>query len=109
MKKRIAITTGIGAMLTLALASRPHATNALLIELDARSGALASAVSANNVVVVGALDGGGGFYWAPTQGVIYNGGVASEGVSGDGRTIVGVAQDDGGISQAAIWIGSTQW
>jgi len=109
MKQRLVIITAIGVTLTLAPASRPHAANALLIELDARSGALASAVSANNVVVVGALDGGGGFYWAPTRGVIYNGGTSSEDVSGDGRTIVGIAEDHGGVSQAGIWLGSTQW
>src|SRR5215831_15875253 len=103
MKKRIAIITGIGLTLAFTHASRPHAANALLIELDARSGALASAVSANNVVVVGGLDGGGGFYWAPIQGVTYNGGEVAEGVSGDGRTIVGIAQDHGGVNQAAIW------
>jgi probable HAF family extracellular repeat protein len=95
--------------LVLAQPIRPSATNALLIELDPRAGALAAAVSANNYVVVGGLDGGGGFYWMPTHGVIFNGGVASEDVSGDGRTIVGIAQDAGGITQAGIWIRSTEW
>jgi probable HAF family extracellular repeat protein len=80
-----------------------------LIELDPRAGALASAVSANNLVVVGGLDGGGGFYWTPMRDVIFNGGIVSEDVSGDGRTIVGIAQDQGGISQAGIWIGRTEW
>jgi len=109
MKSRIAITTctGVGLMLTLAL--RPSATNALLIELEARAGALPAAVSANNLVVVGALDGGGGFYWMPTRGVIFNGGESSEDVSGDGRTIVGIAKDAGGIRQAAIWLRRTEW
>jgi probable HAF family extracellular repeat protein len=92
-----------------ALTSRPQATNALLIELDSRPGTLASAVSANNLVVVGGLDGGGGFYWMPTRGVIFNGGLVAEGVSGDGRTIVGIAQDNSGIAQAGIWIARTEW
>lgn len=109
MKKRVAMIAGLGVTLTLALASRPQATNALLIELDPRAGALASAVSANNVVVVGGLDGGGGFYWAPTQGVIFNGGEGANDVSGDGRTIVGIAKDRGEIRQAGIWIARTEW
>jgi probable HAF family extracellular repeat protein len=66
-------------------------------------------VSANNLVVVGAADGGGGFYWMPTKGVIFNGGVGSQGVNGDGKTIVGIAKDAGGISQAAIWAGGANW
>jgi probable HAF family extracellular repeat protein len=109
MKKRIATIAGIGIALALALPSRPHATSALLIELDPRPGTLASAISANNLVVVGGMSGGGGFYWTPTRGVIFNGGLVAEGVSGDGSTIVGIAQDQGGIAQAAIWIARTQW
>jgi probable HAF family extracellular repeat protein len=109
MKSRIAMVTCLALVSMLALAPRPRAVNALLIELDPRAGALPAAVSANNFVIVGALDGGGGFYWAPTQGVIFNGGVSSEDVSGDGRTIVGSAQDHGGNTQAGIWLGSTQW
>ena len=66
-------------------------------------------MSANNLVVVGGLDGGGGFYWMPTKGVLFNGGEVSNDVSGDGRTIVGIAKDTGGIRQAGIWIGSTEW
>ena len=109
MKKRIAIITGIVVTLTLTQASRPQATNALLIELDSRPGTLASAVSANNLVVVGGFSGGGGFYWMPARGAIFNGGLVAEGVSGDGRTIVGIAQDNGGIAQAGIWIARTEW
>jgi probable HAF family extracellular repeat protein len=109
MKTRIATIAGIGIALTLALPSRPHATSALLIELDPRPGTLASAISANNLVVVGGMSGGGGFYWTPTRGVIFNGGLVAEGVSGDGSRIVGIAQDHGGIAQAAIWIARTEW
>jgi probable HAF family extracellular repeat protein len=109
MKSRIAIMTCVGVALMLTLALRPSAINALLIEFDVRDGALPAAVSANNLVVVGALDGGGGFYWMPTKGVIFNGGESSNDVSGDGHTIVGVAKDAGGISQAAIWLQRTEW
>jgi probable HAF family extracellular repeat protein len=109
MKRRIAIITCIGLTLALTVTSRPHATSALLIELDPRPGTLASAISANNLVVVGGMSGGGGFYWTPTSGVIFNGGLVAEGVSGDGRTIVGIAQDNGGIAQAGIWIARTEW
>ena len=107
MNKRLAIITGIGVTLMLALPSRPHAANALLIELE--RGTLASAVSANNYVVVGGFDGGGSFYWMPTRDAIFSGGLVSEGVSGDGRTIVGIAQDHNGISQAGIWLTRAEW
>jgi probable HAF family extracellular repeat protein len=110
MNMRSAIATFVGAALTLAPMVRPHAANALLIELNPRSGALPAAVSANNLVVVGGLaDGTGGFYWLPGSGVIFNGGVSSEDVSGDGRTIVGIAKDHGGIAQAGIWLRGTEW
>ena len=109
MKNRMAITACVGVAFMLALALRPSAANALLIEIDPRAGALPAAVSANNLVVVGGLDGGGGFYWMPTKGVLFNGGEVSNDVSGDGRTIVGIVKDVGGISQAGIWIGSTEW
>ena len=109
MKSRIAIMTCVGVALMLAPALRPSAANAVLIEVDPRTGALPAAVSANNLVVVGGLDGGGGFYWMPTKGVIFNGGESSNDVSGDGHTIVGVAKDAGGISQAAIWIQRIEW
>jgi probable HAF family extracellular repeat protein len=92
-----------------ALALRPSAADAILYELDPRAGALPAAVSASNLVVVGGLSGGGGFYWMPTRGVIFNGGVASEGVSGDGRTIVGVVQDAGRINQAGLWLQRAEW
>src|SRR4051812_3437529 len=104
MQMRTAVAMGMGAALLLTLGYRPSAAGARLIEIEPRSGALPAAVSANNYVVVGALDGGGGFYWRPTTGVIFNGGVSSQDVSGDGRTIVGIARDAGGIQQAAIWL-----
>src|SRR5204862_426746 len=47
----------------------------LLIQLDPRSTALPNGVSAGGTVVVGALGTGGGFYWMPTTGVIFTGGV----------------------------------
>jgi hypothetical protein len=109
MKNRIAITACVSVAFMLALALRPSAANAILIEIDPRAGALPAAVSANNLVVVGSLDGGGGFYWMPTKGVLFNGGEISNDVTGDGRTIVGIATDAGGITQAGIWLGSTEW
>jgi probable HAF family extracellular repeat protein len=81
----------------------------LLIELDQRSGALASDVSDSGAVVVGGLDGGGAFYWMPTTGVVQAGGITADGVSRDGRTIVGWARDANRIQQAAIWLRSVEW
>src|SRR5262249_55734126 len=109
MKMRIAIAMCTAVALMQALAPRSHAANAWLYEIDPRSGAFPTAVSAANVVVVGGLDSGGGFYWRPVDGGIFNGGVASQAVSGDGRTIVGIAEDHGGITQAAIWLQRTEW
>ena len=82
----------------------------LLIELEARSESLPSAVSASGAVVVGGLnEGSGAFYWMPTTGVIFAGGVFADGVSRDGHTIVGLARDPRGIRQAAIWARGTEW
>jgi uncharacterized membrane protein len=79
---------------------------AIFIELP--SGALADAVSSSGVVV-GSLREGGGFHWMPTSGAVFMGGVASQGVSRDGRTIVGVALDANRNQQAAIWQRGTEW
>jgi probable HAF family extracellular repeat protein len=81
----------------------------LLIELETRSASLPNAVSASGAVAVGGLDGGGAFYWMPTTGVIFAGGVFADGVSRDGHTIVGLARDARGIRQAAIWTRGTEW
>jgi probable HAF family extracellular repeat protein len=81
----------------------------LLMELDPRSGALPSGVSAGGAVVVGAFDRGGGFYWMPTTGVISAGGVSAAKVSRDGRTIVGTVLDSRRIFQAAIWLRAAEW
>lgn len=80
-----------------------------LIELDRRSGALPSAVNGNGSVVVGGLDGGGGFYWMPTTGAVYLGGQQGLGVSADGTRIVGIAHDPNGVENAAIWVRATEW
>ena len=104
----IGACAGIALMLATTFSTRAD-DQPLLIELDARSGALASAVSASGSVVVGGLDGGGAFYWMPTTGVVFAGGVTADGVSGDGHTIVGWARDATGIQQPAIWQRATEW
>jgi probable HAF family extracellular repeat protein len=80
----------------------------VLIELDLRSGALPSGVSSGGAVVVGGLATGGGFYWMPTTGVIFAGGVFATKVSRDGKVIVGQAID-ARLRQAAIWQRSAEW
>ena len=65
----------------------------VLIELDLRSAAQPLSVSAGGAVVVGGLGTGGGFYWMPTTGVIYAGGMFATKVSRDGKVIVGQAID----------------
>jgi len=81
----------------------------LLIEIEPRTRLFPASVSATGAVLVGTLDGGGGFYWMPTTGVISDGGVSSAAVSRDGRTIVGRAADSSRIEQAAIWRRATEW
>ena len=97
------------ALISIATSPTKADDQTLLIELDARSGALASAVSASGSVVVGGLADGGAFYWMPTTGVVFAGGLTADGVSGDGHTIVGWARDVAGIQQAAIWQRATEW
>jgi probable HAF family extracellular repeat protein len=81
----------------------------LLVELETRSESLPAAVSASGAVVVGSLNGNGAFYWMPTTGVIFAGGLEASGVSRDGHTIVGWALDSNGIRQAGIWTRGTEW
>ena len=64
---------------------------------------------ASNSTVVGGYYRGGGFFWMPTSGDIYMGGNSSTGVSRDGRTIVGNANDSRGIENAAIWQRAAEW
>src|SRR5215510_1868548 len=81
----------------------------ILIELETRSESLPTAVSASGSVVVGGLNGINAFYWMPTTGVIFAGGLTAAGVSRDGQTIVGLAADSSRVQQAAIWTGGTEW
>jgi len=65
----------------------------ILIEFDLRSGAQPAGVGVGGAVVAGALGTGGGFYWMPTTGVIFAGGLFATKVSRDGKVIVGQAVD----------------
>ena len=80
----------------------------LLIYLEARSTAFPNGVSASGAVVVGGLGTGGGFYWMPTTGTVFIGGLAATKVSLDGRTIVGQVLDSR-VLQAGIWIRGAEW
>jgi probable HAF family extracellular repeat protein len=80
----------------------------LLIELERSSSAYPNAVSASGAVVVGGLGTGGGFYWMPTTGTVFIGGLGATSVSRDGRTIVGQVVDSR-VTQAAIWIRGAEW
>lgn len=104
MRAKRLLLAVLGATLTVQANDTP-----LMIELDRRSGAFAAGVSASGAVVVGTVDGGSGFYWMPTTGVISIGGVQTNAVSRDGRTIVGTATGGGGILQAAIWKRAAEW
>jgi len=110
MSTRSAMTAcaAIGLVLAFTFGIRAD-EKALLIELESRNASLPTGVSASGAVVSGAFDQGGGFYWMPTTGVIFAGGVQASGVSRDGHTIVGLASDARGIRQAAIWMRGTEW
>ena len=58
--------------------------------------------------MVGGLGTGGGFYWMPTTGRIFIGGLVASKVSRDGSTIVGRAIDSR-VIQAAIWQRAAEW
>ena len=81
----------------------------VLLRVEPRSSTLPAAPSATGAVVVGNLNGRGGFYWMPTTGVIDIGGVIATGVGSDGRTIVGTAADTRGVRNAAIWQRGAEW
>jgi probable HAF family extracellular repeat protein len=111
MSTRTVIAAWAAIVLLLALTLGIRADEkTILIELEPRSEALPTGLSASGAVVSGGFnEGGGGFYWMPTTGVIFAGGVQAAGVSGDGHTIVGLAGDAHGIQQAAIWTRGTEW
>jgi probable HAF family extracellular repeat protein len=81
----------------------------VFIELEDRSQALPAAVNDNGSILVGNFNGGDGFYWMPTTGVIFIGGKLASGVSADGATIVGTAYGPGRIENAAIWLRAAEW
>jgi probable HAF family extracellular repeat protein len=81
----------------------------LLIELDRRDSALPGGVSASGAVVAGSFTTLGGFYWMPTTGVVFIGGLGASTVSRDGSTIVGTALDSRGLVNAAIWQRAAEW
>src|ERR1700740_2745751 len=109
MFTRSVMTAGAAVILVLSSTFEMRADEkTLLIELESRSEALPPGVSASGAVVSGGLNGGtGGFYWMPTTGVIFAGGVQASGVSRDGHTIVGTARDPQRSQRGAIWIGAT--
>jgi probable HAF family extracellular repeat protein len=70
---------------------------------------LPRAVGGAGWVSVGALMGGGGFYWMPNTGKVDLGGTAAAALSRDGQTIVGNALDAQGRENAAIWTNGQTW
>ena len=105
--RRLAAASTAVALLLVSTARIGADEKSLLIVLE-RTPARPAAVSASGAVVVGGLTPGG-FYWMPTTGVVFAGGVMASGVSRDGRTIVGEARDSRGIRQAAIWLRAAEW
>ena len=71
--------------------------------------ALPTAISADGSIVIGNYYGGSGFYWTWDTGTVPIGGNGVGGISADGMTIVGRANDVMGLENAAIWQGGTDW
>lgn len=110
MAKRIVIAAcgSVGLLIAASFGVRAE-DKTILIELDRRSSTLATAVSASGAAAVGVFNPIGAFYWMPTTGIISLGGLAAEGVSRDGNTIVGSALDSRGLINAAIWSRAAEW
>ena len=74
-----------------------------------------SGISGDGSIVVGTYydanhpTGGGGWYWTADSGTVPIGGNGAAGISADGTTIVGRANDAMGFENAAIWQGGTDW
>src|SRR5262249_5952233 len=95
--------------IALCTASAASAGQAVFIPLDTDS--QATGMSGDGSIVVGNYygGGGGGFYWtADTRVVVPIGGNGVAGISADGSTIVGRANDEMGNENAAYfqWDGS---
>ncbi len=111
MPARSVVTICLAIVLVSASTFDIHADDkSLLIELDPRGSALPTALSASGAVIVGTLnDAIGAFYWMPTTGIIFAGGLSATGVSRDGHTIVGTSTDASLTKQAAIWTRGSEW
>jgi probable HAF family extracellular repeat protein len=111
VKPKIIIGSMLCALLVLIVIVRVEGAvrkrQPLLIELPLNF--LATDVGANGFVVIGSIYNGGAFHWMPTSGVTPIGGYQGVAVSRDGKTIIGVAKDQHGIENAAIWTGGTNW
>jgi probable HAF family extracellular repeat protein len=109
MRRVMTACAAIGLVLVFTFGIRAD-EKTIVIELEQRSESLPTGVSASGAVVSGGFnEGKGGFYWMPTTGVIFAGGVQALGVSRDGHTIVGGARDSSRIQQAGIWTRGTEW
>ena len=98
------------ALMVMASTLGVHAQDkAFLLEIERGGRTFFSGVSATGAVAVGAFEGGPGFHWMPTSGLVAAGGLSAEAVSGDGRTIVGAAADADGRTNAAIWQRASEW
>ena len=104
---RVPLRYVCGVLMVLALTPAARsADQAMLIELPVRT--LPVDYAANGTIV-GSYREPSGFYWMPTTGDIFIGGVGTSAVSLDGRTIVGTALDSNRREQAAIWQRSAEW
>jgi len=89
------------------------AQQSTFIPLDADT--YASGISADGSIVIGnyyspqTQGNGGGFYWTTDTGTVNIGANGVAGISADGTTIVGRANDAMGHENAAIWQGGTDW
>src|SRR5262249_5885260 len=96
-------------------AAAQEQTRFISLEIDT----YASGISADGSIVVRHYlppgnsyppeEGRGGCYWTADSGTVNIGGNGVAGISADGTTIVGRANDPMGRENAAIWQGGTDW
>jgi uncharacterized membrane protein len=110
LKSRLAPALILAVAVTLVAAAAPPETT--FIPFGERD-LLPRDITADGSKVVGYTYGGGPYFtWTRGEGIVKIGGGGYAGqpsISGDGSTIFGSALDENGITQAARWLGGTQW
>jgi uncharacterized membrane protein len=110
LRSHLAAALILAVAVTLGAAAEPSETT--FIPFGVRE-LLPRDITADGSKVVGYTYGGGPYFtWTRSEGIVMIGGGGNAGqpaISGDGSTIFGSTLDENGITQAAKWLGGTQW